>query len=227
MSALLAAWHWVSPAAAQGPREWALSLGPQLGYGWVGEWVKGTLERPGQFTRVDPDGEFTGMTLGTSAALTKRFWWDGNRTAWGPIVAFSYAYASDTQATIPATDPREQAIADGVAGKLHPRFMRYVLQGGAGLTLLGGLFESRFLLGGEICSTIGSVRAASNNLGNHSQAPTFNRSRAAQTARCPKRHALAPRRPSPARREGRRCGPRSHPARCGGAAIAGSDDRMR
>lgn len=149
---LLATVHWSTPATAQGRREWALSLGPQLGYAWAGHWLQGTVETPGQLTMVETDAKSAGMTLGISAALTKRFWRKRNDVAWGPIVSLAYANASNPRLTISATDQSEQPAMDDLAEQLHPRFMRFMLQAGLGLTLLGGLFEGRVLAGGELLS---------------------------------------------------------------------------
>jgi hypothetical protein len=145
---------WSIPAAAQGRREWALSLGPQLGYASIPNWFEGTVNEPGRVTVVDADGKLTAMTLGVSAALTKRFWFAGNQTGWGPIVSLSYAQSSNTRVALVAALPREQAALDRLGEELHPRFMRLLLQGGLGLTLLGGSFEGRFLFGGELVNTI-------------------------------------------------------------------------
>lgn len=146
--------HWSTPSAAQGRREWAVSLGPQFGYTSIMHRLQGTLDAPGQFTMIDAHGKSTGMTFGVSAALTKRFWWEGNQTASGPIVSLAYANTSDTRLTIAATAPQEQVAADRVSEQLRPRSQRFLLQGGLGLTLFEGLLEGRFLLGGEVVNTV-------------------------------------------------------------------------
>lgn len=149
---LLAAMQWVTPASARGCREWAVSVGPQLGYASVGHQLQGTVEAPGQFTMVDAAANSAGTTLGLSAALAKRFWSESNQVAWGLVGAFSYANAANTRLTVSAEDPNEQAAMDDLAAQLHPDFTRLTLQGGLGLTLLGGRLEARVLAGGELSS---------------------------------------------------------------------------
>lgn len=144
-------WHWPELAAAQG-REWGLSVGPQVGQVWLNDRLTGTVKEDGQFSMIDADSQIRAASWGVSAALTRRFWWEGDRTAWGPIVALSYIHASDAQVAITPMSEHEQAAADRLERQLSPRVQLFLAQAGVGLTMFGGWLEGRLLVGGQFTS---------------------------------------------------------------------------
>lgn len=150
---VMAAGFWASSAAAQPRREWAFSVTPQLGYVWTDVHFDGSLTSPGQLTELDALGQTRGLSLGLAFACTRRYWSRDAQSAIGPIVALSYGSSSATTSRLEVNTPAERAVAERISEQLYAEVRRGTIQGGAGLTMLGGLFEWRLLIGVEFVDT--------------------------------------------------------------------------